>query len=132
MVPALTASGIALFAISYDSVAVLADFAAKHGITFPLLSDEGSRVIRGLGLINAGVREDHAFYGIKPNPRHVDLPYPGIYVLDEAGIVAQKRFHESYRERDTGAGLLDRVLGIGAPASGAEARIDREAVHIRA
>src|SRR6266446_4979450 len=132
MVPALTTSGIALFAISYDSVAVLADFATKHGITFPLLSDDGSQVIRRLGLINAGVREDHAFYGIKPNPRHVDLPYPGVYVLDQSGVVSQKRFHESYRERDTGAGLLGRVLGIAAPVSGAETRIDGETVYVRA
>ena len=131
MVPALAASGIALFAISYDSVAILAEFATKHRITFPLLSDEGSRTMRRLGLINEGVGEDHAFYGIKPNPRHADLPYPGVYVLDQAGVISHKRFHESYRERDTSAGLLARVLGIAAPVSGAEARIDREAVHVR-
>ena len=131
MVPTLTANGIALFAISYDSVAILAEFAGKHGITFPLLSDEGSRAMRRLGLINEGVLEDHAFYGIKPNPRHADLPYPGVYVLDQAGVISHKRFHESYRERDTGAGLLGRVLDIAAPVSGAEARIDREAVHVR-
>ena len=122
MVPTLTANGIAPFAISYDSVAILAEFSAKHGITFPLLSDEGSRVIRRLGLINEGVREDHAFYGIKPNPRHTDLPYPGVYVLDQAGVISHKRFHESYRERDTGAGLLGRVLDIAAPVPGAARR----------
>ena len=131
MVPTLTANGIAPFAISYDSVAILAEFSAKHGITFPLLSDEGSRTMRRLGLINEGVLEDHAFYGIKPNPRHTDLPYPGVYVLDRAGVISHKRFHESYRERDTGAGLLGRVLDIAAPVPDAEARIDREAVHVR-
>jgi peroxiredoxin len=75
-------------------------FAGTHGIAFPLLSDEGSRVIRALGLINARVQEDHAAYGIKQNPRHVDLPYPGVFVLDRDGVIAQKRFHQSYRERD--------------------------------
>src|SRR5262245_18460226 len=33
--------------------------------------------MRGLGLINDRVQEDHAVYGIQPNARHVNLPYPG-------------------------------------------------------
>ena len=40
------------------------------------------------------------------------MPSPGVFVLDEAGVVVQKRFHESYRERDTGASLLAQTLGI--------------------
>jgi hypothetical protein len=114
---------VALFAISYDSVAVLRDFAAAHGIAYPLLSDEGSRVIRALDLLNARVQEDHAHYGIAPNPRHVDLPYPGVFVLDAAGRVREKRFYESYRQRETGGGLIAQALGIftepAAPATGA-------------
>ena len=110
--PALAANGVALFAISYDSVEILRDFAATHGITYPLLSDEGSHAMRGLGLINDRVQEDHAAYGIKPNARHVNLPYPGAFVLDRDGVTVQKRFHESYRERDTGTGLIAQALGI--------------------
>ena len=105
-------NGVALFAISYDSVEILRDFAATHGIMYPLLSDEGSHAMRGLGLINDRIQEDHAVYGIKPNARHVNLPYPGVYVLDRAGVVTQKRFYESYRERDTGTGLIAQALGI--------------------
>lgn len=101
---------MALFAISYDSVEILRGFAEKHGITFPLLADQGSHVIRRLGLVNERVQDDHAHYGIKPDPRHVDLPYPGVFVLNERGIVAEKRFHESYRVRDTGAGLIAQTL----------------------
>ena len=112
MAPDLAANGVALFAISYDAVEVLRNFADAHGITYPLLSDEGSHAMRGLGLINDRVREDHAVYGIQPNPRHVNLPYPGSFVLDPDGLVAQKRFYESYRERDTGTGLLAQVLGV--------------------
>ena len=41
---------IALFAISYDTVDVLAGFAAQHGIAYPLLADAGSKAIRALGL----------------------------------------------------------------------------------
>ena len=102
--------------MSYDPVATLSAFAAAHGITFPLLSDEGSVVIRRLGLLNDQVQADHAAYGIAANPRHVGLPYPGAFALDAAGIVVEKRFHESYRVRDTGAGLIARTHGIVPPA----------------
>src|SRR3989442_15388594 len=68
--------------------------------------------MHGWGLINARVQEDHAVYGIKPNPRHVNLPYPGVFVLDRDGVITQKRFYESYRERDTGTGLIAQALGI--------------------
>lgn len=132
MWPALQAEGVALFAVSYDSVNVLGAFANKHGITYPLLSDEGSHVIRRLGLENHRVQEDHAHYGIPGNPRHVGLPYPGALALDERGIVTAKRFHESYRVRDTGAGLLARTLERLAPAPvGAQTRAD-EVVRVRA
>jgi Thiol:disulfide interchange protein DsbD, N-terminal/AhpC/TSA family len=110
--PKLAADGIALFAISYDAIGILRDFTAANGIAYPLLSDDGSHVMRGLGLINERVQEDHAAYGIPPNPRHVNLPYPGVFVLDENGIVTRKVFHESYRERDSGGGLVAQALGI--------------------
>ena len=91
-------------------MAVLRDFADKQAIAFPLLSDKGSHVMRRLGLLNERVQEDHAAYGIKPDPRHTNLPYPGVFVLNEAGMIVAKRFHESYRERDTGATLLAQTL----------------------
>jgi Peroxiredoxin len=96
-------------------VAVLRAFADKQAIAFPLLSDEGSHVMRRLGLLNERVQEDHAAYGIKPDPRHTNLPYPGVFVLDEAGVIVAKRFHESYRERDTGAALLAQTLRVLEP-----------------
>ena len=45
-------SGISVAAISYDSEEVLADFANRRGITFPLLSDDDSSVIRAFGIYN--------------------------------------------------------------------------------
>lgn len=114
-------------------MATLAAFAAAHGITFPLLSDEGSAVIRRLGLLNEQVQADHAAYGIAANPRHVGLPYPGAFALDAAGVVREKRFHDSYRVRDTGAGLIARTLGIlpSTPPPGGLGR-DGEPVRVRA
>jgi peroxiredoxin len=131
LAPELTTRGIALVAISFDAVAILRDFAAAHAITYPLLSDEGSHVMRALGLINERVLEDHAAYGIPANPRHVNLPYPGVFVLDGDGIVTRKVFHESYRERDSGPGLLAQTLGIAADPPGVVTHGDG-AVRVRA
>jgi hypothetical protein len=129
--PALAAEGVALFAISYDAVPILAAFGAEHGIGYPLLSDQGSHVMRRLGLLNPRVQEDHAHYGIAPNPRHADLPYPGVFVLDRDGTIVERRFHESYRERDTGAGLVARTLGLLVPG-GAAAAAPGDVVSVRA
>jgi hypothetical protein len=130
--PALERNGISLFAISYDLVPILAAFAATHGICYPLLSDEGSHTLRRLGLINERVHEDHAAYGIQPTPRYVGVPYPGVFVLDERGVVVRKRFHESYRERDTGAGLLAQSLGILDTPRGVDTEDSGPTVRVRA
>ena len=54
--PRFEAAGIKLYAVSYDEQAALAEFARHHGITYPLLSDKGSRVIRQYGIQNHHVR----------------------------------------------------------------------------
>jgi peroxiredoxin len=38
--------GLGIAAVSYDSAAVLKNFADRQHITYPLLSDSGSQVIR--------------------------------------------------------------------------------------
>ncbi len=47
--------GLGLAAVSYDSVAVLKNFSDRRGITYPLLSDADSKVIRAYGLLNESV-----------------------------------------------------------------------------
>ena len=44
--------GIKLAAISYDSQAILMDFARRHHIEFPLLADPNFKVIRGFNVLN--------------------------------------------------------------------------------
>jgi AhpC/TSA family/Disulphide bond corrector protein DsbC len=132
VLPALAANDVALFAVSYDAVAILSAFAETHGIGFSLLSDEGSVVMRKLGLINERVQDDHAVYGIAASPRHVNLPYPGVFVLDEKGMITHKRFYESYRERDTGSGLIAETLGILNGRGSGETAIEGDTVRVRA
>jgi hypothetical protein len=126
------AAGVAVFAISYDPVEVLAAFAEKHGITFDLLSDQGSRVIRELGLEDVDILAHQAFYGIEPRPRYAGLPFPGQLLLNADGTVHQKRFYSSYRERETGVAALELGFGLGASTERAKVEARRPGVTVRA
>jgi hypothetical protein len=102
---------------------VLREFAEKHGITYPLLSDEGSRVIRELGLLDEQIHEHHAIYGIARRDSVWGVPYPGTFILDGAGIVREKRFFSSYRERETAAAVLDQSFGADSSIHGPETSV---------
>jgi peroxiredoxin len=127
----LARADTALFAISYDSVETLAGFAAKHGITYPLLADEGSRVIRDLGMLDDDLDRHHAEFGRQVRDDQRGVAYPGVFLLDRDGVVAEKRFHPKYRIRDTGTGLLESALGIAAPRHGPDVVAQSEAVEVR-
>jgi hypothetical protein len=114
-------------------VEVLARFAAVHGITFPLLSDEGSSVIRQLGMLDEQVYEHHALFGITDrDDRFWGVPYPGEFLLDDRGIVTQKRFQKNYRERETSQTILEHGFGVDASAHGPEARGEAGGLAVRA
>lgn len=125
-------NGIALFAISYDAVDVLAAFAARHSIGYPLLSDAGSRAITELGLLNQHLAEQSAVYGVEVKPHYYGVPYPGVFVLDAGGKVEQKRFFQSYREREVGVALLEQGFGVSSSVHGQEARAAAGGVSVRA
>jgi len=101
----------AVVAVSYDPVEILAEFAGRHGITFPLLSDVGSRVIAELGMLNTSIAEDQAAWGKPLDDRHRGLPFPGTVLLDGDGIVVGKVFERSHRVRPTGGLLLELMQG---------------------
>lgn len=101
--PRFTEAGIKLYAISYDELGALEDFATHHGITYDLLADEGSTVIREFGILNHHVTEEQV-------PYH-GIPFPGTYLVDEAGIVSAKSFHRSLAQRESAEGLIDAALG---------------------
>lgn len=99
---------------------VLRTFATEWGIDYDLLSDEGSHVIRRLGLVNEHIEAQQAFYGRGVDERHVGLPYPGTFVLDEDGVVARRLFEQSYRPRPAAGYLMREASGVPpAPARSA-------------
>jgi hypothetical protein len=109
---------------------VLAGFAAKYSITYPLLSDEGSHVIRAFGLYNEHLKEQALFYGREARPDQFGVPYPGVFRLDEQGIVVGKVFEQSYRVRPAPALLLEDLAAAPPVPVALIHRIEREGVTI--
>lgn len=97
-----------------------------------MLSDVGSRVIRAFGLLNEHVREQHAANNVPWNDAALGVPYPGVFVLNAEGIIVDKRFYDSYRERETGVGLLENALNVASARHGAEEQQVADAVQVRA
>jgi hypothetical protein len=91
-----------LAAISYDSVAALKSFADRKHITYLLLSDPDSKIIRTFGILNETVPANSMAYGI---------PYPGTYVVDTSGKVVARFFEVDYKERTPTLEILDQVGG---------------------
>lgn len=100
----LAKRGLTLVAISYDAPTTLKTFADARGITFPLISDQGSAIIRRYGLLNETVDPKGRAYGV---------PWPGTFILDRQGRVQSRHFEAAYQERSTTASLLVRQGGSG-------------------
>ena len=98
---------IQVVAISYDPVEVLAKFADKRKITFPLLSDPGSKTIRAYGLHNKEAKG-----------RTEGIPYPGTVLIDKEGVIRGKLFLEGYRDRHSTAELIKAARAINGPKGG--------------
>lgn len=88
---------IAVYSICPEPPDLIAGFVARHQITYPILSDEQSQLIRQVGILNAEVAEGDPVYGI---------PYPGCYLVDQHGIVFEKRFHPDFHVREPLGSLL--------------------------
>jgi hypothetical protein len=99
-------------------VGALREFATAKGIGFPLLADQGSRVITELGLLDRDLAAHHAAFGIQTRDSQLGVAYPAIFVLDEAGRVVAKRIKENYRAREGMLKLLDETLGVALTPAG--------------
>ncbi len=62
----------------------------------------------------------------------VGTRFPDVRLPDQSGDVVDKRFYQSYRERETGVGLLEDALHLASPRHGAEDRESVAAVQIQA
>lgn len=113
-VAAIRKRGLGVAALSYDSVEVLRDFATRRRISYPLLSDPDSAIIKRFKLLNPEYPPGSTAHGV---------PYPGTFVTDADGIIREKLFEKAYTDRRTAASFL-ALSGDATTGSVSEVRTD--------
>jgi len=108
----ITKQGLGLIAISYDPPETLKQYSVSRGITFPMLSDQGSAIIKQYGLLNTTADPKSRTYGV---------PHPGTFIVDRRGRVVSRFFEDAYQERYTAATILSTMGGsVGGTAMSAD------------
>ena len=120
----LSDRGLGIAVISYDSPEIVRAFSRDHGVTFPMLSDQGSVAIKRYGILNTVVDEALGPGGVDPvvkaeAAKYVSavgafammkgIAFPGTFILDRQGQVTARFFEDFYIERSTAAGILKRL-----------------------
>jgi len=110
------AQGIKLAAVSYDSPAILKDFADRHKIEFPLLANPDSSMIRRFNVLNAEAKGMTA-----------GMAHPGFFYIDSGGIIRDSYFEAKDIDRFT----PNNVIGKLFPELTEEVSQNVEAPHLR-
>lgn len=110
------AQGIKLAAVSYDSPAILKDFADRHKIEFPLLADPDSNLIRSFHVLNA-----------EAEGMNKGMAHPGFFYIDPEGDIRDTYFEVKYTDRFT----PNNVIGKLFPELAEEVSQNVEAPHLR-
>lgn len=119
--------GLGLAVITYDPTTTLAQFADARGISFPLLSDEGSATIREYGLLNEEMDPARAPEARRELMRRLyGIPYPGTFLLDAEGRVTARFFEAAYQERSTVSSIAVRIGDAVAGAARAGVRVETD------
>ena len=108
--------GLKLAAISYDSPAILKDFADRHKIEFPLLADPNSEVIRSFNVLDAEAK------GMTKGMAH-----PGFFYIDSSGVIREEYFEAKYTNRFTANNVIEKLF----PELAEEVSQTVEAPHLR-
>jgi peroxiredoxin len=99
---------VKFYAISPDSTEEGKKFAQllasdhRGEVTFPLLSDPGSRIIDRYAL------RDEAYAGKKED----GIPHPAVFVLDAKGRVRWMKIETDFRERPSNAEIAAAIDGM--------------------
>jgi hypothetical protein len=95
----LEAQGIRLAAISYDSAAILREFADRHKIEYPLLSDPESKIIASYGVLNP-----------EATGMTKGMALPGYFYIDANGVIREQYFEAKYTDRFTANNVLAKLF----------------------
>lgn len=106
VLPELAAVGATLIAVSPQTPDASLSTAEKNGLSFPVLSDVGSRVAKAFGIafdLADELRPIYTRFGQALPDRNGDdswvLPLPATYVIDREGIIAFAHVDVDYRNR---------------------------------
>jgi peroxiredoxin len=115
--PALKRAGLGVAAISYDSLAVLREFASRRGITFPLLSDHESTTIRAFGVADRKYHEGSEVFVDSASVPVNGISYSAVFVLSPSRKVVWRFAAETEQLRLTGSAIVERAAGFVSVAS---------------
>lgn len=97
--------GVSVVAMTYDPVDFLKEVELDRDVTFTLLHDEAITHVNRLGILNTDYAPDSRAYGV---------PYPGIFLVDENGVIRYKFAEESYRDRPDFANVVEAAAEMAA------------------
>lgn len=99
----LAHAGWTLVAVSYDPVETLAGYKAEKGLSYELLSDEGSVAIKAFNLLNTDM---------KPGSRYDGIPHPAIVFIAADGKVARTLREDGYKARPAVDLVIETAEGL--------------------
>ena len=103
-------------AVSYDSPAILKDFANRHEIDFPLLADPDSEIIGKFSVLNRAA-----------TGKQKGMAHPGFFYIDRSGVIREKYFEEKDTDRFTPNNLVGKLF----PELREEVKQNVEAPHLK-
>lgn len=76
--------------MTYDDMAILAEFHQSQNLGYPLLHDENAHHVEAFGILN----EEY-----EPGDRAYGIPHPGVFYISAGGIIELKFAERGYRNR---------------------------------
>lgn len=102
----LTAKGAQLVAITPEANAGIDSTVAKTGATFPILYDEGGKLLEAYQVrftVDDKTVNRYKMAGIdllkNNNQKEAALPVPAVYIINKEGAITYRYFDENYRKR---------------------------------
>jgi len=91
--------------VTYDEASTLAQFAARDGIEYPLLSDPNSEFLRKIRMVDPDNTPAN-----RPDYGKRNMAYPGYFLIDREGVVRERSLDAAYNDRRTAGAFLAKLF----------------------